>query len=133
MTTALDTCVLLDYLLGEDDWPSRATAALRQAFDLGSLILGEVVYAELMPRFASSAELNVVLDGLGIAFVPASPQSAAVAGLAWAHYRRSGGPRTRLIADFLVGAHAVVFADRLLTRDKQFYARRFPDLSIVEP
>jgi len=133
MTTAVDTCVVLDLLLDEPQWSDRAEAALRQAFDQGQLIIGEVVYAELMPQFHGSAELEETLNELGILFIPSCVSMAAAAGLAWAQYRRSGGPRNRLIGDFLVGAHAAVNADRLLTRDGRYYQSSFATLTIIEP
>ena len=43
-------------------------------------------------------------------------------------YRRSGGPRERIISDFLIGAHAAAEADTFLTRDRGFYAKYFPEL-----
>lgn len=53
--------------------------------------------------------------------------------LAWRAYRASGGPRERVAADFLVGAHAQEHAERLLTRDRGFHRAAFSGLVIVDP
>ena len=61
-------------------------------------------------------------------------QSAALeAGAMMAEYRRRGGTRAGVVADFLVGAHARGNADRLLTRDRGFFGSYFADLEIVDP
>lgn len=133
MTTAVDTCILLDLLLQEQGRHEAAKAGLRRAAAAGALIVGEVVYAELMPQFRDAQELDRVLAMAEIRFVPSSSASAAAAGQAWRSYRRRGGPRERLIADFLVGGHALVHADCLLTRDRRFYKACFSDLEVVAP
>jgi predicted nucleic acid-binding protein len=38
-----------------------------------------------------------------------------------------------MIADFLIGAQALLQADRLLTRDRGFYRGYFDDLEIIDP
>lgn len=63
-------------------------------------------------------------------------QAWRLAGLAFANYalRRSGNkaelPR-RILADFLIGAHAVVHRCRLMTLDQRLYGTSFPELKIV--
>jgi len=37
-----------------------------------------------------------------------------------------------LLVDFLIGAHALVQADRLMTLDAKRYQRDFPELKIIQ-
>ena len=73
------------------------------------------------------------MNTLGAAFSALDRRAALRAGETWHNYRKRGGRRSRVIADFLVGAHASVQADRLLTRDRGFYRVYFPDLTVIDP
>lgn len=64
---------------------------------------------------------------------PVTRPAAYAAGQAWHRYRRAGGPRTRIMADFLIGAHATCAADQFITRDRGFYRSHFIELTIVDP
>lgn len=133
MITAVDTNVLLDVLTGDKEQGPRSAAAMREAIASGSLIACAVVWAEVSAAFPSQADADAALAALGIAFSEIGPSAAADAGRVWREYRRGGGPRQRLIADFLVGAHAAAKADRLLTRDRGFYRLCFARLTVEDP
>lgn len=89
--------------------------------------------AETLAAFPDPAAATEALRVLGVAYSAATSAAATAAGTAWRAYRQAGGPRTRVVADFLVGAHAAAQADRLLTRDRGFYRRYFTDLRILDP
>jgi predicted nucleic acid-binding protein len=70
---------------------------------------------------------------LGIEFSAVGAPAASRAGETWRSYRRRGGTLERVVADFLIAAHALSNADRLLTRDRGFYRSYFPKLRLIDP
>jgi hypothetical protein len=106
---------------------------LRSAAGEGRLLACDVVWAEIASCFPSISACNETLGDLEVEFSPIQSEAAFEAGIAWKAYRARGGPKTRVTADFLVGAHALSQADRLLTRDRGFYRAYFKRLKIVDP
>ncbi len=133
MITAVDTNVLLDVFTNDPVHGSRSLAVLRACLAEGPLIACEVVWAELAAAFGTPGGADQALDAIPVVCEPLGRVAATRAGVAWREYRRAGGPRERVIADFLVGAHAVEQADRLLTRDRGFHRLAFAGLVIVDP
>ena len=131
MITAVDTSILLDVFTADAKNLIGSQNALRKAMLEGRLVMCEVVLAELRPCFPKRATLLDALDKLNVDFQAISKQAALLAGEAWKKYRQSGGKRDHLIPDFLVAAHAMDSADRLLTRDRGFYRRWFGGLKLL--
>ncbi len=131
MITFVDTNVLLDVFLPDPEWGEESKTALSQAFDEGSLIINEIIYAELAPQFSARRHLDTTLDKLGIRIVSVDRESAYAAGMTWKKYRAAGGKRARVLADFFIGAHARICSDRLLTRDRGLYRKYFKSLKII--
>jgi hypothetical protein len=131
--TAVDTSVLLDVFGADAEFGPRSAAALRVCLAEGSLIACEVVWAETAASFATDVAAEQALNGLRVGFSATDDSIALAVGRAWRAYRKAGGTRERVVADFLVGAHALARADRLLTRDRGFYRSYFAGLPIVDP
>ena len=128
MITAVDTNVLLDVFIPSDEHGPQSREWLSAAYNAGAVIICDLVYAELVPAFTSRVSLDGALREIGAALSPVNSSIAYEAGLRWKLYRESGGPRNRIIIDFLIGAHAASTADAFLTRDRGFFATYFPDL-----
>ena len=133
MITAIDTNVLLDVFLADPQFGLASAAAIRSALQQGRIIACEAVWAETCATFDDGSAAVAALQHLGVQFDPIAEAAAVLAGDLWRSYRASGGPRTRVAADFLIGAHARTHADRLLTRDTGFYRDHFGELSILAP
>ncbi len=106
---------------------------LREARSAGRMIVCPIVWAEIRGFFADSALMRRTLEDAEIYFDPFDERCADVAGENWHRYRGGGGSRARLIPDFLIGAHALVRSDQLLTRDRGFFRRYFAGLSVKAP
>jgi hypothetical protein len=124
---------LLDVLNDRQEFGSLSSAALRRCLAEGALVASEVVWAEVVSFFADPQEFENAMDSLHVTFVAAGPAAAVTAGGVAKKYRVGGGGRDRIVADFLIGAHAMHHAERLLTRDRGFYRRYFEELEILDP
>ena len=154
-TTAVDTNALLA-LLYDDDYADESEAALREAYREGRLVVTPVVYAELAADggFEGTAGLDTFLSDFSIRLETPSRTAAFRAGESLREYidRRPDGlecptcgtertvscpecgeslaPRQHVAADFLIGGHAAVDADALVTFDAGFYGAYFPELPV---
>jgi len=152
--TALDTNILLDVLLPDPTYGADSLRNLEEAAQRGDVIICGPVYAELAAQFADAGDLDRFLSSVGVAVRDAGSEALWAAGRAWRGYsrRRPRGiicprcsapqdvvcercghgldPRQHIVTDFIIGAHALVHADRLLTRDRGYYRSYFPRLEL---
>jgi len=137
MRTAIDTNVL-SALWSKELLASDIARNLGDAKTEGGLVVGAPVYAELLayPK-ATESFVNGFLADTGIDVDFEFQQSVWLeAGRRFARYARRRrktehyGPR-RLLADFIIGSHALTQADRLMTLDPKRYKQDFPELKLI--
>ena len=156
MITAVDTNIVLDVLIPGQAFGESSKRLLDHHLSNGRLIFCEVAYAELAAYFPSEKALKQFVTDTGIGLVYSNEKALNTAGKRWAQYTKKGRrnrficancgnaftvvcPRCRtaltrrlhLLADFVVGAHALVQADCLLSRDTGVYKAYFSDLKVV--
>jgi predicted nucleic acid-binding protein len=138
MRTALDSNVISSLWSGEE-WADRINRELVEARARGGLVMCAPVFAELMAhplvkegdRDRFLVETNIAVD---FDLEEEVWRKAATGFLAYARRRRSssGGLPKRLLVDYVIAAHALLRADRLMTLDARRYAQDFPGLRLVD-
>lgn len=133
MITAVDSSVILDILTAAPIHLTASLAKFKQCAMEGKMIVCPIVWGEVRPALPSDQTMEQTMEKMGLIFEDFGVAVASRAGVLWRSYRRAKGKRDRLVADFLIGAHAEIRADRLLTRDRGFYRTSFRNLTIIEP
>jgi predicted nucleic acid-binding protein len=135
MKTAVDSAVLLDVFLADPRRGAASGLALKRAYDRGLVVACEIVWAEVRAAFGDEDDFRRAMDVLGVRFEPLGPEASADAGRAWRESRsgRGKGRAGRVLADYLVGAHARRQAEGLLTRDAAFQRKAFRGLKAYGP
>jgi predicted nucleic acid-binding protein len=137
MTTAVDTNVIIALWDSDPRLSLAAQTALESAFNRGSLTVAAPVFAELIAAPGRTESfVNSFLEETGIPvdcdLGESVWRSAGRAFQAYAERRRKqrdSGTR-RILADFLIGAHALTRGYRLLTLDERLYEVTFPGLRV---
>lgn len=129
---AIDSSVLID-LLADGPAADAAEACLRQSLSVGPVVVCDVALTEVCTALRNGTEVLDVLEEMGVRFSATESKSAIRAGEMQRRYRQRGGRRERTLPDFLVGAHALLQCDALITRDDTFFRDYFKGLKVIVP
>ena len=129
---AVDSSVLIEILIGAAQ-AEAAEDALRNALSLGSVLVCDVVVAEVCSSLRVGDQSMQTLEDMGIRFSEVERKSAIRAGEMQRRYRARGGARQRTVPDFIVGAHALLQCSALITRDAGFFRDYFKGLKVIVP
>lgn len=132
MITAIDTPILLDIFGADRRYGQVSANALKRCLDEGALAASEIVWTEIAAALGNEQTLLDAMNTLGIGYSPILRETALAGGAAWRAYHASNEKRQRGLPDFLIGAHALMQCDRLLTRDRRFYRQHFEKLIVLD-
>lgn len=129
----IDTNVLVDVLEDDPTWADWSVRQLRAQSQVHELLINPVIYAELSLAFESVEALDVAIDGMRLELRDLPRPALFLAGKAFVKYRRAGGGKSNVLADFFIGAHAAVLGCGILTRDVRRYRGYFPSVTLIAP
>lgn len=131
--TLIDTNVLIDLATNDPAWADWSQHNLDMASVQGPLLINEIIYAELSVGFGRIEKLDSFLADIAVEMTYLPTPALFLAGQAFGQYRKAGGVRSSILADFFIGAHAAVTRMALLTRDARKYQTYFPDIEVIAP
>ena len=129
----VDTNVLIDVLEDDPVWADWSIQQLRAQSQAHDLVINPIIYAELSQTFSTFEALDEVISELRLLVQKIPRPALFLAGKAFVRYRKAGGGKNNVLADFFIGAHAAVNGLPLLTRDAKRYRNYFPSVKLVVP
>jgi predicted nucleic acid-binding protein len=133
---AVDTSILVDYI-GDGPMAEEAEQLLRNALSNGPVVACGVVVSEVVAGLGHSDIVLETLEAIGIGFSPLELRSALRAGEMQRRYRQrlptaaARQDTRRTVPDFLIGAHALLQCQGLITRDAGFFRDYFKGLRVI--
>lgn len=129
----VDTNVILHLIDDRQPDSQRVLASFIKMNHAHALVANEIIFAEVSPNFVSADAVRDQFEALGIAIKRLDLDECFRAGEAFRNYRRNGGPRTTILADFLIGAQASVRGWPIFTRDTKRFSTYFPEVEMIDP
>ena len=130
---AVDSSVLLDVLADDPRFADASESCLGEALAHNDLVVCAAVVAEVQSLLETRDTAMDTLAQLGLRYLPTTEQAAVRAGHMQRRFRDRGGRRERVVADFLIGAHALLQCSGLITRDDGFFRDYFKGLKVIVP
>jgi predicted nucleic acid-binding protein len=130
---AVDSSVLLDVLTDDPRFADASESCLGEALAHNDLVVCDAVVAEVQTLLETRDTAMDTLALLGLRYLPTTEQAAVRAGHMQRRFRDRGGRRERVVADFLIGAHALLQCSGLITRDDGFFRDYFKGLKVIVP
>jgi len=127
----VDTNVLVDIISDDPQFAEASILALEKCSENGILVINPVIYGEVGAICDSLEELDSLLPVDVFRRDELMWEASFLAGQAFRRYRKNKGQKKRVLADFLIGAHASVAGFGLITRDNG-YAKYF-QLELLNP
>lgn len=129
----VDTNVLVDVLEDDPQWADWSVRQLRAQSQVHELLINPVIYSELSLTFKSVEAIDAAVSEMGLSLQELPRAALFLAGKAFVKYRREGGHKGNVLADFFIGAHAAVLGCPILTRDARRYKNYFPRVALIVP
>jgi predicted nucleic acid-binding protein len=129
----VDTNILIDIFQNDPTWAPKSISAMAEAAAREMLAINEIIYAELAAGFDDRETLDRELASLPLQWAALGKDALALAGRTFRLYRREGGAKNNVLADFFIGAQASVEGFSILTRDAARYRTYFPGVRLFAP
>lgn len=128
---AVDAPVLVE-LLTDGPRADAVEACLRGSLGSGRVVVCDAALADLCAALKNGADALTALEEMGVHFSAIEAKSALRAG-EMQRRQRARSHENRPIADFLVGAHALLQCDGLIAFDTDLYRDYFKGLKLIVP
>src|ERR1035437_3425199 len=99
----VDTNVLVDVLENDPEWADWSIAQLRAQSKIHRLAINPIIYSELSLTFSTVEALDQAVGNMGLALIEMPRPALFLAGKAFVRYRRQGGQKNNVLADFFIG------------------------------
>ncbi|MER9797966.1 PIN domain-containing protein [Mesorhizobium sp. M0142] len=135
MTTFLDSNIVIALI--NDNEPNHAWSVneLIARKTQGPAVISDVVYSEITATMKDVAEVNSVIEALGLERYPSKDVALFRAGRAFKEYRdrTKGQQKSGVLPDFFIGAIAEVENAPLMTDNSRDFVGYFPSVALITP